>query len=901
MGKKAPKYSIILAAGKGTRMHSAALHKVCFPIDGQPAINRNIEVYKGCGIKSHIVVVGSLAGQVVETVGREHEGVIFVYQAEQLGTAHAARQGAGALALLDELGEVLVVAGDRVIEPLVLEKLFDLFYSSKCDLAFLTGPKKRPTDPGRVQLYSDGSVMGSVEVRDVLQRRIYAQIRDSAEQGVSMSRDDILKVIRKDFSDKKAALAFGELWKAVTVENHDPPLADELLSWIKPEMTRFEFSDQAGKVLLLSPQEVDASPINNSSVYLVKTAALNYALSRLNRNNAQGEEYLPDMITILAQARQDSQPLFRVQALHVDNPNYIMAFNDPAELLEIETYVQTKKKRQIAAELDTSDSLRTIGDWLEGFQNIGQRGIKGNSRLWQELAGLYSDNPEVIQERIQSFIELLNYSKDRLGSEEKVFLVRSPGRVNMLGRHVDHQGGHCNLMTIGYETLMVVHPRSDDQVWLYNLDKESFPERSFSIGELVADLPWDDWISLVNSEEVSKLVHNYGGDWAQYVKAAVLRLQKKFVTQRLCGADLIVAGNIPVAAGLSSSSALVVGTAEAIVAVNKLDTFPNQLVDLCGEGEWFVGTRGGSADHAAIKLGQRGKVVKVTFFDFAVEKVVPFPRDYILAVCDSGIKAQKSANAKDQFNHRVACYRIGLRLIRKIFPQYDHLLHHLRDVNIRILGVPLSWIYKILLRLPEQASRGDLRSLLEGEELEVFFKTHKEPEDGLYPIRGVVLYGLAECERSRLFSELLEREEVEEIGRLMNVSHDGDRIVSFDSMGKERNYSSPTSNGYLLDLIEDLESGDPERVMRAQLHWQPGAYRCSVPEIDKMVDTALATDGIAGAQLAGAGLGGCMMVLAHKDQVPALAESLTDHYYRPYDKPVSIMLCKPISGSGVLL
>ncbi|MBA7476011.1 Galactokinase [subsurface metagenome] len=879
-------------------MHSAALHKVCFPIDGQPAINRNLAVYKGCGITSHIVVVGCLAGQIVETVGREHEGAIFVYQAEQLGTAHAARQGAAALALLAEQSEVLVVAGDRVIEPVVLEKLFDLFYSSKCDLVFLTGPKKRPTDPGRVLLYSDGSVMGNAEVSDVLQRRIYAQIRDRAEQGVYISRDDILKTIRKDFSEKKAALAFGELWQAVAVYNREP-LAGELLSWIRPEMTRFQFYDRAGKALLLSPQEVDAAPLNNSSVYLVKTAALNYALDRLNRDNAQGEEYLSDMITILAQARQDSEPLFRVRALHVDNPNYIMAFNDPAELLEIETYVQAKKHRRLSARLDDSDALRTIADWLESFQNQG--GIKGKSRLWQELAGLYGDNPEVIQERIQSFIELLNYAKGRLGPDEKVLLVRSPGRVNMLGRHVDHQGGNCNLMTIGYENLMAVHPRSDDQVWLYNLDKERFPERSFSIGELVADLPWDDWISLVNSEKVSMLAHSYGGDWAQYVKAAVLRLQKKFATQRLRGADLIVAGNIPVAAGLSSSSALVVSAAEAMVAVNQLDTFPNQLVDLCGEGEWFVGTRGGSADHAAIKLGQRGKVVKVTFFDFAVENIVPFPRDYILAVCDSGIKARKSASAKDQFNHRVASYRLGLRLIRKNFPQYDHLLHHLRDVNIRTLGLPLSWIYKILLRLPEEASRGELRSLLAGEELEVFFNTHKEPEDGLYPIRGVVLYGLAECERSRLFSELLEREEVAEIGSLMSISHDGDRVVSFDSRGKERNYSSPTSNSYLLDLIEDLESGDPERVMRAQLQWQPGSYRCSVPEIDKMVDISLATNGVVGAQLAGAGLGGCMMVLAHKDQAPALVESLTEHYYRPYDKPVSIMLCKPISGSGVLL
>ena len=62
----------------------------------------------------------------------------------------------------------------------------------------------------------------------------------------------------------------------------------------------------------------------------------------------------------------------------------------------------------------------------------------------------------------------------------------------------------------------------------------------------------------------------------------------------------------------------------------------------------------------------------------------------------------------------------------------------------------------------------------------------------------------------------------------------------------------------VLDLapsFEDLESGEPERVERAQLHWQPGSYRCSVPEIDHMVDLALRVEGVVGAQLAGAGLG----------------------------------------------
>ncbi|HUV08651.1 MAG TPA: galactokinase, partial [Spirochaetia bacterium] len=215
--------------------------------------------------------------------------------------------------------------------------------------------------------------------------------------------------------------------------------------------------------------------------------------------------------------------------------------------------------------------------------------------------------------------------------------------------------------------------------------------------------------------------------------------------------------------------------------------------------------------------------------------------------------------------------------------------------------VPLSWIYKILLRLPEQTTRRELLEMLPDEDLETLFATHKPPEDGLYPIRGVVLYGLAECERSRLFADSMKAGRVEEIGRLMNVSHDGDRVARFGQDDSRKAYSSPTSNSYLLDLIEDLESGDPSRVLQAQLQWQPGAYHCSIPEIDLMVDISKGIEGVVGAQLAGAGLGGCMMVYACRDAVRELRERLTERYYKVYGKPVSIMLCQPIAGSGVLL
>jgi len=156
-------------------------------------------------------------------------------------------------------------------------------------------------------------------------------------------------------------------------------------------------------------------------------------------------------------------------------------------------------------------------------------------------------------------------------------------------------------------------------------------------------------------------------------------------------------------------------------------------------------------------------------------------------------------------------------------------------------------------------------------------------------------------DRARQYADAMKAGRIQYLGKLMNVSHDGDRVATFDPDAKMLEYWAPTSNDYLLGMIEDLESGDLERVDRAQLHWQPGSYHCSLPEIDHMVEISLATDGVVGAQLAGAGLGGCMMVLAHRDAVSGLRSALTEKYYNPQGKEPSILVCRPVAGSDVLL
>src|SRR5207249_7502416 len=101
-------------------------------------------------------------------------------------------------------------------------------------------------------------------------------------------------------------------------------------------------------------------------------------------------------------------------------------------------------------------------------------------------------------------------------------------------------------------------------------------------------------------------------------------------------------------------------------------------------------------------------------------------------------------------------------------------------------------------------------------------------------------------------------------------------------------------------LIADLGSGDAERGERAQLHWQPGSYGCSTREVDALVDIACRTPGVLGAQIAGAGLGGCAMVLAEAEAVTGLEQRLTELFYRPKGLPSGAYVCTPAAGSRVV-
>ncbi|MEN6644345.1 MAG: NTP transferase domain-containing protein [Armatimonadia bacterium] len=886
-------FSIIMAAGKGNRMNCPGQNKVYLEIDGLPAVIRALDTYESCGLGHHIIVVGECADQVMSVVGERFPNCTFAYQPVPLGTGNAIKVGARVLQDAGYTGPVFVTAGDKYIEADVVRDLIARFEQGQHDLMLVAGRKNDYPTSGRVLTDDQGAPTAIVEVSEIRLSRALQEI-EPLLAGQNVKPQPLLEIIQRHFTnEKKAKVAFGELWHLLQPNGEGPghpglptakvrPLVDSLRHTVTLPLWR------GGEMTPIPASEVeDMTDLANISVYMYSAPALYHSLAKLARDNAQHEEFLTDTIKILASERNDDgTPTYRLGTVVVDDPELVMGYNTPEELDTIRQVVTRKAAAKVQEDLR---ELRPVSQWHHFFADDG-------ADMHRFMDEIYGPDRDLHARKRQEYLHALELYRSRLGTDDEVMLIRTPGRINLMGRHTDHRGSRTNMIAISQEVLMVVAPRDDDRFRLYNSSPEAFQEASFSIGDEISRLDWGDWLETVRSPRTIAMVSD--GHWANYVKAPAFRLQKEFPDQALRGADIVIHGTIPVGSGLSSSSAMVVGAAEALIAINSLPVRPAAMVDLCGEGEWFVGTRGGSSDHAAIKFARRGQVAHVSFFPFAVQGFAPFFEDHSLIVCNSGIQAKKAQGARQTYNSKVLGYVIGELLFRRFNPQFADRIEHLRDLNCENLGIGLADLYGLLRKLPlrmteqeldgqygpfDPADEDKLRSIFSG----------LSDRSAAFDVRPLVIYGLAECERSKLCFDVLQRGDAEALGQLWNLSHDGDRVVSHDTNWRQTPFAGDCSDEYLDRLVADLESSDPARQEAAQLYRQVGCYACSTPEIDLIVDTALRTPGVKGAQISGAGLGGCVMILAENSSRDAAVRTFRT---RSLDTEIQA----PVAGSGLV-
>jgi galactokinase len=230
----------------------------------------------------------------------------------------------------------------------------------------------------------------------------------------------------------------------------------------------------------------------------------------------------------------------------------------------------------------------------------------------------------------------VSHFTEHFGPGGEISIAEAPGRVNLIGDHTDYNGLPVFPMALQRRFRMMFRMRPDSVIRAATLD--GYSERRFEIA--------------------SEIEPNKQGDWGNYVKASARILARRYGT--LHGMDMLLHSDIPVAAGLSSSSALVVGSGIALLAANWIEAAFEELVELFPEGERYVGTRGGAMDHTVCLAGKPGYALKIDFAPFAVHPT-KVPSGWRFLVGHSLVRAEKSRQVKEQYNERRESCRKAFR------------------------------------------------------------------------------------------------------------------------------------------------------------------------------------------------------------------------------------------------
>jgi galactokinase len=369
------------------------------------------------------------------------------------------------------------------------------------------------------------------------------------------------------------------------------------------------------------------------------------------------------------------------------------------------------------------------------------------------------------------------------GDPADVRLIRSPGRVNLIGEHTDYNLGFVLPAAIDREIRIAAIRTNDRRVDLTRLDTGD--RRSFDLdGEPGADGSWIDYVA--------------GVAWALADAG-----------HALTGLRAVIATTLPSASGLSSSAALELAAAWALVGDAAAAIDPLHLARICQRAEnEYVGVRSGLMDQfsAACGVGGSALFLDCRSLDW---RPVRLPDGVALVVIDSGSSRRLGASA---YNERRAQCEAAVAALR----QSDASIESLRDVDAEFLA------------------------------------------DNLAPLDPTVArrarHVVEENDRVLRATAALEAGDLLEVGRLFAASH-----------------------ASLRDLFE-----------------------VSSPELDALVDIAMAVDGVIAARMTGAGFGGCTVNLVRPDSIRALEQAVDRDYRATTGRVATVMPVATADGAGFL-
>ena len=256
-------------------------------------------------------------------------------------------------------------------------------------------------------------------------------------------------------------------------------------------------------------------------------------------------------------------------------------------------------------------------------------------------------------------------------------LYRAPGRVNLIGEHTDYNDGYVLPAALGFSCWTAVAPREDRRLIVHS---ENFSET------IEADL-----------NDLKPFPEN---TWANYPLAVAWALQQ--AGNKLIGANMYVAGEVPLGAGLSSSAAIEVSAGFALLDVAGLAIDRTQLALMCQRAEnEFVGAHCGIMDQFISCYGQADHALLLDCRSLE-RRMLPIPHEVALIICNTMVKHELGAS---EYNTRREECEEAVRALSKVLPG----ISALRDVTAAQLeehrGVLSAVLYKRALHVVTENER----------------------------------------------------------------------------------------------------------------------------------------------------------------------------------------------------
>jgi len=269
--------------------------------------------------------------------------------------------------------------------------------------------------------------------------------------------------------------------------------------------------------------------------------------------------------------------------------------------------------------------------------------------------------------------ELADAFRARFGRPPRVY--RAPGRVNLIGEHVDYNDGFVLPIALDRSTWVAAAPRADRTIVV----------RSREYGETV-------------TIDLDRPTAGPTGEWIDYVRGMATILDETHQTGvasgregRVKGADLLIASDVPIGAGLSSSAALAVACGYALADLSGASLDLNRLARAAQRAEHeFAGTRCGIMDQMIACHGREGAALFLDTRTLAC-RWFPLAPAARVVVCNTMVRHEL---ASGEYNARRADCEAGVAVLARAVPS----IGALRDATLEQLDAARS-------RMPERVYR----------------------------------------------------------------------------------------------------------------------------------------------------------------------------------------------------